>query len=369
MAWFAPWSLLAPTGVAGGARVSLFLWGLVLVLAAGALATLAQAWLLDRLPSVMVAIETAWIALVLIVLLETLGGMRELALVGPGDTGWDYWPPKLVARAWIEGRIWLLVAILALSGTALHWLPERVAPPRRHRAGKGWTTPIYWLATRFWVRADERASFDLVFLALPREREFTLRTYPLLGIPLAFLWVSASEPADAGRWRGDLLALLLFTSSLGLPLLLTHVPLSDSPQAAWIQRLAPCPFGAHQSGAIKGLFARWIVPLYLALLALGMALDQGGLVLRLWLPAVLMTLVALRWLYPRLVRDLPLSRSSEELDSPVDWAGMMFGLATLLTAVAVAARQLTSVGPWLAVAAGLVGLEAWLQRRQRAQPS
>ncbi len=37
------------------------------------------------------------------------------------------------------------------------------------------------------MRKGERGTFDLVWDALPLEREFVLRTYPMFGIPLAFL--------------------------------------------------------------------------------------------------------------------------------------------------------------------------------------
>jgi hypothetical protein len=214
------------------------------------------------------------------------------------------------------------------------------------------------------VRPDERASFELVFAALQREREVALRTYPMLGIPLAFLLVGAGAEESA-TWRGDLLALLLFTTGIYLPLLLTHVPLSESPRAAFLLELAPVPRGALVNGAIKALFVRWIVPLYLLLLALGFLLGEGALTLRLWPLATVLLLPLLRILYDRLVRELPLSTPPEELRADTDWAGLVSSLAIGATLLAVVARRFLGPGWALGLFLAVVGLEWALDRRLR----
>jgi hypothetical protein len=235
---------------------------------------------------------------------------------------------------------------------------------RGRNLGERWLEPLYRIAARSWVRPAERGSFDLVYLALPREREVALRTYPLLGIPLAFLWIAASSARDTGEeWRSDLLALLLFTAGVYLPLLLTHVPLTESPAAAWMLRMAPRPLRAVSAGAIKALFVRYLLPLYGALLGLGLALAQGELILRLWLPAVLMALLLLRLLYPRCVRDLPLSVGPEELRSELDWAGTVAPLAVGLTLLAVAANRFLDWRGGLVLAVLLLSVELVLERR------
>ena len=365
LAWFGPWSILAPEGVSPLARAELLVFGWLLVIAAAVGAIAIQEGLVTRLSSAMAVLGTAWMGLVVVGLLEVLGHMPEIARLTPEDPRWAAWPPFWLARAWSAGRVGPALFGLAGCFAILRWLPSRRPGLRGARASLNGYAPLRWLALRLWVRPEERGTFDLVFLGLPREREFTLRTYPLLGIPLAFLWVSARRSPDEVAWRADLLSLLLFTSSLGLPLLLTHVPLSETPQAAWLQRLAPCPHGARMGGAIKALFVRWILPLYLALLVLGLALEQGALVGRLWPMALLLTLVVLRFLYPRIVRDLPLSRAADELEARVDWNGLMLGLASLLTVVAVVASRWESTWGCWSAAAVLGGVEAGYARRQR----
>lgn len=364
LAWFVPFAWLAPDGL-GLARLALPLAGLGLALLLAALLVWAQGLLLERAGGLLVLLETALVVGAVVGLLQLLGRLPELARLEPWDAGLAWLPPAWFAAA-LTGASPLPALGAALAGTLALW----GVPPGSRRVARraSWLeralAPLRALALRGWVRRDERASFELVFAALPREREVALRTYPMLGIPLAFLVVGLRS--DAGEtWRGDLLALLFFTTGVYLPLLLTHVPLSESAAASWLLRLAPCPRGALINGSIKALFTRWIVPLYLGLAGLGVLLGEAALVARLLPLALALVLVELRLLYLRLVPDLPLSTAPEELRAEVDWAGLVSALAVGATLLAVLARRFLPLEGALALALLLLGTELLLDRGLR----
>lgn len=368
LAWFVPWALLAPEGFSLASRLALPLLGLAQALFLTAGWAWIQQLLLSRWPALLLGIETVLVVLVTVALAQILGHLPELARWAPEDPALAGFPPTwfalpLARGGWSAG---LPLAIAAASLTALGFLPEGATlPPHPPRRRPGVLRPILRLAERFWVRPDELGPFDLVCTALPREREVALRTYPMLGIPLAFLWVSVGGArASEAAWRSDLLALLLVTAGVYLPLLLTHVPLTETAAASWILRTAPISPRAVTGGAIKALFARWLLPLYTVVLVLGLLFGQGELLVRLWLPAVLLGLLLLRFLYPRCVRELPLSVPPEALRGDVDWAGVMLPLAVGLTLLAVVANRSLGIAGAL-LATGVLGtLETLLEHRQ-----
>jgi len=224
--------------------------------------------------------------------------------------------------------------------------------------------PLRRLATAIWVRRDERASFELVFDGLPQEREFALRTYPLFGIPLAFLVASTTE--TAGPTREALFALLLFAPAAYMPILLTQVPASRSFRARWLLDLAPVAPDALHNGAIKALVVRFVLPLY-ALLVL-LCATRGGLdvAVRLALPATVAAIVLVRGTYRSVVTQPPLSTSPEELGAGDHVFGLMLGIGMGAAIAAVAAAKLitTPVGG-LAVTAGILALELAADRSAR----
>lgn len=366
-AWSLPWALLAPAAMDAAGRLALPVLALLLVLLLATALIWIQQLLLARWQAAFVVFESALVVVVVVALVRLLGSVPELATLAPDRPGLGWLPPVWFARPLVEGGwTWIVPALAACASlAALLAVPAGMpAPVSRRGRGERWLEPLRRLAMRWWVRPEERGAFDLVHRALPREREVALRTYPLLGIPLAFLWIRGSSVgAEAVAWRTDLLALLLFTAGVVLPLLLTHVPLTESPAAAWILRTAPCSGRAIAGGAIKALFVRYLLPLYGSLLGLGLAMSELGLLARLWLPAVLLALVLLRLLYPRCVRDLPLSVAPEELRSEVDWAGLVATLAVGLTLAAVLANRYLDWKGGLGVALVLALCEVALERR------
>lgn len=367
VSWFVPWAILAPAALGAVERAALPGLGFVLALLLATLLVWTQQLLLARFATAFVLFESALVLVVVVALVELLGHLPELAALAPNRAGTRWLPPAWLARPLVEGGWrWGVPLCAALASLAtLLVVPVREAEPVRRR---GWIErclePLRRIALRSWVRPRERGAFDLVYLALPREREVALRTYPLLGIPLAFLWVGASgPPGEHASWRADLLALLLFTAGVYLPLLLTHVPLTESPEAAWILRMAPSPPAAVAGGAIKALFVRYLLPLYCGLLGLGLLLAEARMLARLWLPAALLGLVLLRVLYPRCVRDLPLSIGPDELRAEVDWAGLVATLAVGSTLGAVVANRLLDWTGTLLLTLLLCFCEVALERR------
>jgi hypothetical protein len=366
LAWFAPWAALAREALGWGGRITLPLLGLALALGLAAALIWIQQLLLERLQSALLLLEIGLLFLVVTGMAQLLGRIPEIAILEPAHPSLAWLPPAWLARTLVDGPWWPALGSTVVSIAALLSVPSgATSGAKRVRVPGRWLRPLRRMAQRHWVRPAEQGAFDLVFWGLPREREVALRTYPILGIPLAFLWISAwGESGKSATWRADLLALLLFTPSVYLPLLLTHVPLSESAPASWILRLAPRSDAAHVGGAIKALFARWLLPLHLALLGLGVALGEAELLLRLWLPALLLSMVLLRVLYARCVRDLPLSTPPEELRSDVDWAGLALPLAVGLSLLAVLSNRYVGRLGGLGLAVLLVLVEMGLERKQ-----
>jgi hypothetical protein len=246
-----------------------------------------------------------------------------------------------------------------------------LAPPAPPPAGRRTTTllarllrPARALAERAWIARRERGVFALVYDALPLERDFVLRTYPMIGIPLAFLLAGAGM--GGGDERRGLLALLLFTPAIYLPVLLAHVPATASPGARWILDTAPVPAAAVRNAAVKALALRFLLPLYALLAAIAASLGEGALAARLLPAALLSSLLALRVLYPRIVLDPPLSTAPDEIAARHDWMSLLLTLTVVLVGLAIfAERALTTPGRAALLAAALALVELSLDRAER----
>lgn len=379
LAWLAMGSLLpvaalAPAEVTLVGRAALVLSGLGLVVTLGAGLLTAQVLLGRRAEAALVLLQTLMFtgAVVGFVLGGALFPELE-AVSGLGDAGWTWWLPS----AWFAAPLGENVGTLAL---ALPWAalavaaalfaslptPRPLTPGRREPLMARLLRPARALATRLWVRRDERAIFDLVYDALPREREFVLRTYPMVGIPLAF--VIAGSGGEASAARSDLLAVLLFTACIYLPVLLTYVPASESHQAEWLLKTHPVSPGAVAGGTIKAIAVRFLLPLYVALAALAWIEVGPHLVLRLAVPGLLISLLVLRAIYSTTVTGLPLSVSPDRIESNFDWGGVLVANGLALTVAAVLVnRLLPGLGQGALLTLGLVALELVAERGQRAR--
>ena len=368
-----PAAFFAPDEVSLAARLALIAAGFAqaLFLAAGLLAL--QSALGERAEPLLVLAQTVLIGGVVFGLVAGLRYAPALVgVTGPehGGAGLAYFPPAWFALALAppdpaRTAAWSAAPGLA-SAVAVLVLALAPLPPaaRARRTGgllAGLLAPVRALATRTWVRPRERASFDLVFDALPLEREFVLRTYPMIGIPLAFL--VAGTRGEPGGARDALLAVLLFTPATYLPILLVHVPASASAAARWILDTAPVREQDVAAGARKAVAVRFLLPLYAVLFLLTWSQSGFDFALRIALPAGLLSLLLLRRLYPLCVGDPPLSVPADEVTAKLDWTGVLLMLAIGLTIVAMIAwRQVTTIGHGLAIAAVLVAAEVLLDR-------
>ncbi len=363
-----PAAIFAPHDWSFLDRAALVVSGLGLALTLAAALLTALSILGGRAEGVLVLMQTLLFAGIVVGGLLGLRSVPELARIAqPADgPAWLAWLPSTWFAVALTGA-WMPTAIA--SGSALLLLLIAPSAPAPSALRRGALTivlaPLHAFAARTWVRREERASFELVARLLPLERDVILRTYPLVGIPLAFLAVGAKS---AGPERDALLALLLFAPPVWLPILLVHVPASASFAARWILDGAPIEHAALHAGARKAIGVRFLVPLYIALFALA-AWQAGPLfAIRLVVPAALVAWLLLEPIYEMCVRDVPLSRSPDDLLVEMDWTGSMITLGAVQVVAAVAAWKFLSNGPTaILVSLALLAVIVLRERRGSAR--
>ena len=310
----------------------------------------------------------AQMALFLVVIVGSTLGLQHVAGMAswhsPADApGWlDAFPPAWFARPLAETPWPAAGALAALAALALLVLLPAPAPQALRRGRPLLSRllyPLRRLALRFWVAREERASFELVFDALPVERAFVLRTYPLVAVPLAFL------VADRA-----MLPLFVFTPAAWLPILSMHVPASASHAARWLLDTAPVAPHALAGGAQKAVFVRFVVPLY-GWIALAVAAVGGaGLALALVPAGLLVALLVVRTTWAACVEGPPLSVAPEELRVNQDVMLKLLGMLALVLTLVAAGAMLVLDEPLViaAACAVLLGLELALDRAGRTGP-
>lgn len=345
-----PIALLVPSGTGLAGRIALFAAGVGQALFVAGFLLGAQSLLGRRAEALLILMQTVLVGAIVV---GCLLGLRLVPLLvhAHGPAGAPAWLGALPS-AWFATFLadgdeltpaWQLApwAALVLAVGVLFLAPQATGPSGRRA---GWLAallrPLRSLVSRAWVRAPERGSFDLVYDALPLEREFVLRAYPMIAIPLAMLFVGSR--GSSGLERDGLIAVLLFTPATYLPILLVHVPATSSPEARWILDGAPVRRADIDGGALKALTARFLVPLYVLLFALAWSQAGAGLASRLAPIGFLISLIVMRGLYSKCVTDLPLSTSAGEIEARLDWTGTLLGLGMILTLIAVAALMLVT---------------------------
>ena len=372
LASLVPAALLAPPEAGLGGRLALVAAGLVQTLFVAAVLLWLQALLGERAEGLLVLVQTAVFTLVLVGAVVGLRHVPELAaLQAPGPLLLAF-PPAWFATPLLESpfasagaHAWLAVGAGLATLVTLLVAPFPSAGPRRGGPSplERVLHPLRLLALRLWLTREERGPFDLVYEGLGRERDFVVRAYPLIAIPLAFLFLGADpdDPRGAG-----LTAILLFSPAIYLPVLLVHVPATATPQASWLLEAAPVSPGAIARGAQKAIFLRFLVPLHVLLLCLAVSMGGAALALQVAPVGAVATIVALRLAWGSCVSALPMSLPADELGSA--WQGefskVLFALGGTMAVLALC----TAVAlPNLAWGLGIgVAFAAWEVARVRA---
>ncbi|MDF1839468.1 MAG: hypothetical protein P1V35_16490, partial [Planctomycetota bacterium] len=230
---------------------------------------------------------------------------------------------------------YLLLGFIGLSAAILHWapFPPSVAAQGTQSLVGTALKPLRALAKAIWVRPKERAIFDWIFEGLPAEKDFALRTYPLMAIPLAFLFLGADSDTQQGQ---GLLAILCFAPLTYLPILLLFVPTTAHPDARTLLDTAPLHPQNEAEGARKAVAIRIVLPLYLGLTVLISWLANVELALHLVPPAAGFTVLLMRSLWKYYVERPPLSTPASDLGGVWrdDLTGGMFFLAVISVGLA-----------------------------------
>jgi hypothetical protein len=372
-----PAAVLA-TGIGVGERALLVLLGMAQAWTVAAALLLVQRALGDRGEGLLTLLQAALLVAVLVGLIAGLRALPRLAELSAPTPGLLALPSTWFAApiaalhageaGAFEGSTGPAVA-LALAATAcalavLAWGPFPPAPRARPtRSSLGLLlAPARRLALRTWVAPDERGPFELVYHALPAERDFAVRVWPLVALPLGFLFLGADPATTEGR---GLWVLLLFAPVAYLPFVLMHVPVSATPAARWLVDTAPIDPATELAGARKAVALRVLLPLHVALGVLAAALVEARFAATLAPVAAAFGLLALRVLY-RPPQRPPLSTPPDDLAGAYSEgvAGSVLTVGIVASGLGLAAWQ---VFPGPAAGWGVLGLvvalELTLERR------
>lgn len=353
-----PVALLAPSTFSVLQRVTFVLSGIAQAICLAATLLALQSLLRGALANLLVLLQTLLVGGAVV---GTVAGLRfipQLKDIALDDPRLALYPPT-----WFVSGDWRLFAALAIAVLVLVVSP---APPEERASNRlsladRLLLPFRKLASVLWVRKDERAAFDLVYDVLPREREFVIRTYPMLGIPLAFLMLGIE--GESGVERDVMLAVLLFTPAAYMPVLLTHIPASRTPEASWILETSPTAPAAIANGALKAVAVRFVLPLFVMLSAVSTAFAGFEFTLRVALPGALVTLLVMRRLYPSCACGTPLSRGLMELEHDQDLMKSMIAQSLVLPILGIAAWKFASGPAQVLILVSLLVLAEWIHDR------
>ncbi len=369
LACLIPAALFAPTDATWLMRFGLVGIGLVQATVMAAFLLGIQVVLGERAEGWLVAVQTLMMLGLIAGLLSALGKLPELAAI-EGPTGLVAWAPvawfALVSHAdpgaypaalALGGGVIVLAAILLAFAP---FPPSSTARSTRTPIGL-LCAPLAKVLERTWVRAEERAVFRFVYDALPAERDFVVRVYPLLITPLAFLLLGAEVETPHGR---GLLAILLFAPAMYLPVLLMFVPTTATPNARWIVDASPLDPRVEDAATIKAIFVRFLVPFEVVLGIVVASLGAPGMALRLAPAALIYGAIVLRASYASMVPQRPLSTPASELGSAFDGGGGGLMVVAILGAVvSLVAMQLLPGAGTIALVAAWIAIEFTRGRR------
>jgi hypothetical protein len=138
---------------------------------------------------------------------------------------------------------------------------------------------------KMFLAPSQRAPFRFIQQALPAERDFAIRAWPLGIAPLALLGIGADPSTLHGQ---GLFALVAFAPAAYLPVFLMFVPTTRTPAARWILDTSPLH---PRDEAIAGRWAvalRVILPLQ-SVIGLALFTVLPGAQVLMWCLASLLT--------------------------------------------------------------------------------
>ncbi len=123
----------------------------------------------------------------------------------------------------------------------------------------------------FCISDIEKAGWNLAVATTKRDRKFKQAVYPYFGIMIVFavvilkpdmtdLAVSLQEKSQFSKYL--FIVIVGFSGNAAI----IQLPYTDSPEAAWIYRALPLKkYGHIMTGALKAIFSRYYIPVYLLL--------------------------------------------------------------------------------------------------------
>ena len=362
-----PAALFAPEAWSLGARC-----GLVALGAAQALALAAALTLLLRLAGrhateVAVALQTSTLLLLFAGVIGALAALPLLRELEQVPAPWSWLPSAALGALAAPGasEAWAGVAWVALA-LALPLLPSGEEPPAR-----GTNTPLSRLLSPLarlvetgLLAPSQRAPFRFVEAALPAERDFAVRAWPLGFAPLALLAVGADPATDHGR---GLYALACFAPAAYLPVFMTFVPTTATPEARWLLDAAPLAARDEAVGARWAVFVRVVVPLQAAISGLLLGAVPAAEVAAWSLVSLALSGLVLALAWAGSVEGAPLSRPATELGGAFEGGGGGLLLNALLAGGVALATWRVAPGPLLAGGIAAATLTLLVAAGRRAQ--
>jgi hypothetical protein len=362
-----PASLFAPENWSLGQRLALPLLGGLQALALASVLTALLRAAGRSATEVAVGLQTLALLGLFAGVIGALSLLPQLRAVEAIGAPWSWLPPAalgtLAATAGgASGWVWIAAAL------ALPWLPPAGEAPSR-----GTQTPLARLLSPLarlvegrLLAPTQRAPFRFVEAALPAERDFAVRAWPLGFAPLALLAAGADPATEHGR---GLYALACFAPAAYLPVFMTFVPTTATPAARWVLDAAPLRTRDEAIGARWAVFVRVVVPLQLAISGLLLAAVPSEQVLTWTLVSLALSGVVLAMAWSGTVEGPPLSREATELGGAFEGgSGGLLLNALLAGGVALTTWRLApGIPAALGIAAVTLGALVQAGRRSAAQ--
>ncbi|MGX5817401.1 hypothetical protein ACWKWU_04350 [Chitinophaga lutea] len=204
---------------------------------------------------------------------ETLAG---IAVSGRGVA------MTVLAMAMPAASLWAVVRIFAPSfSRKLAMIGGGSESPReaavaRKQAASG-RMPLYKRLSRLVAKGpEEQVGFDFVWLMTARVREFKLKVYPSIAYVVVYFVYSVffrrGTDDIAERWaelpQSQMFYLLIYSSPFVFITAIGHLVYSDKYKAGWVYFAAPVETpGTLLMGAFKAAYAKFFIPVYIAISA------------------------------------------------------------------------------------------------------